>query len=281
MASNTKNVKLGVCKVSFGGYDLGYTKGGVEVSVKTDTHKVNVDQFGKTPINEYIMGREVHVKVPMAETTLENLVQVMPGAVLTTDAVKASITSGAITGQFAANDTLIIGGVVFTWKVVAVTPLDIAIGLTLAASLANLATEVSNYAGLAITATATATTFTLTSDNTGVAGNLIAVTKTGVGATFTLGATLAGGTDAVVSNVIVPTAIGVSLLNIAQRLVLHPIANAATDFSEDFIVFLAATSGALTYAYKLEDERVFNVEFAGFPDPTTSRLFAIGNIGAL
>lgn len=87
MASDIKNVKLGVCKVTFDGQDLGYTKGGVEVSVKTETHKVMVDQFGKTPINEYIMGREVQVKVPLAETTLENLVKIMPGASLVTDGV--------------------------------------------------------------------------------------------------------------------------------------------------------------------------------------------------
>ena len=87
MASDIKNVKLGVCKVTFDGQDLGYTKGGVEVSVKTETHKVMVDQFGKTPINEYIMGREVQVKVPLAETTLENLVKIMPGATLVTDGV--------------------------------------------------------------------------------------------------------------------------------------------------------------------------------------------------
>ena len=87
MASDIKNVKLGVCKVIFDGQDLGCTKGGVEVSVKTETHKVMVDQFGKTPINEYIMGREVQVKCPLAETTLENLVKIMPGATLVTDGV--------------------------------------------------------------------------------------------------------------------------------------------------------------------------------------------------
>lgn len=87
MASDIKNVKLGVCKVTFDGQDLGYTKGGVEVSVKTETHKVMVDQFGKTPINEYIMGREVQVKCPLAETTLDNLVKIMPGATLVTDSV--------------------------------------------------------------------------------------------------------------------------------------------------------------------------------------------------
>ncbi len=64
MASDIKNVKLGVCTVKFNNVDLGYTKGGVEVTVKTDTYKVNIDQFGKTPINEYIMGRDVPGKSP-------------------------------------------------------------------------------------------------------------------------------------------------------------------------------------------------------------------------
>ena len=83
--SDVKNVKLGVCRVLFDGVDLGYTKGGVTVTVATETHKVNVDQFGQTAINEYITGRTVTAKVPLAETTLENLVAVMPGAILVTD----------------------------------------------------------------------------------------------------------------------------------------------------------------------------------------------------
>jgi hypothetical protein len=87
MASDTKNVKLGVCKVFFDDNDLGYTQGGVEVTVSSETHKVEVDQFGKTPINEYVMGRSVTAKVPLAETTLENLAAIMPGATLVTDGV--------------------------------------------------------------------------------------------------------------------------------------------------------------------------------------------------
>jgi hypothetical protein len=91
MSSDTKNVKLGVCKVYFAGIDLGYTQGGVEVSVTTETHKVSVDQFGKTTINESVLGRDVKVKVPMAETTLRNMAKIMPGATLVeTGAVAAS-----------------------------------------------------------------------------------------------------------------------------------------------------------------------------------------------
>ena len=171
MASDIKNVKLGVCTVKYNNVDLGYTKGGVEVTVKTDTHKVNIDQFGKTPINEYIMGRDVQVKVPLAETTLENLVKIMPGATLITDGVDP------------------------TKKVVNV--------------------------------------------NTGV---------------------------------------GTNLLDIAQTLVLRPVGK--TDASEDFTVFKAATAGALNFAYKLEDERIFNVEFSGYPD-ANGKLFAVGDTTAV
>lgn len=168
MASNTRNVKLGVCKVLYNGVDLGYTQGGVEVTVKTDTHKVNVDQFGKSTINEYIMGREVMAKVPLAETTLENLVRIMPGATLT--------------------------------------------------------------------------------EGVGAAADTVSVT----------------------------TAIGTDLLSIAEELRLHPTAKADTDYSEDFVIPLAATSGALNFAYKLENERIFNVEFNGYPNSATGKLFSVG-----
>jgi len=172
MTSNTENVKLGVCRITFDGQDLGYTQGGVEVSVKTETHKVLVDQFGKTPINEYVMGREVIVKAPLAETTLENLVKIMPGAELVTDSVDS------------------------TKKVVNV-----------------------------------------------------------------------------------PTGVGENLLKHAKMLVLHPVGVDDNDVSEDFTVFKAATAGALDFAYKLEDERIFSCEFNGYPNED-NKLFAIGDTTA-
>lgn len=90
MPSSTENVKLGVCTVLFDDEDLGFTKGGVEVTVATTTHEVKVDQFGETPVNEIITGRTITAKVPLAETTLENLVAIMPGATLITDAEDAT-----------------------------------------------------------------------------------------------------------------------------------------------------------------------------------------------
>ena len=99
MASDTKNVKLGPCSVYYKPKDgvetdLGYTKGGVEVTVETSTHEVNVDQFGETPINELIMSRSITVSVPLAETTLDNLVLIMPGAKKESNAVTVTTAVG-------------------------------------------------------------------------------------------------------------------------------------------------------------------------------------------
>lgn len=113
MASNTQNVKLGVCNVIFDDEDLGFTKGGVEVEVSTETHEVTVDQFGNTPIDEIIMGRNVQVTVPLAETTLENLVRIMPGATLITDAVdptkkKVDVSTGVNTSLLSIAKQLVL-----------------------------------------------------------------------------------------------------------------------------------------------------------------------------
>lgn len=171
--SNTQNVKLGVCRVTFGGTDLGFTKGGVEVSVETQTHEVTVDQMGDTPINEYITSRSCTVTVPLAETTLENLVKVMPGATLVTDTQETT----------------------------------------------------KKY-------------------------------------------------------VTVPTATGQSLLKVAQVLILHPIANADNDKSDDFTVMRAATAGAMSYSYKLDDERIFSCEFKAYADED-GNLFKVGDTSAV
>jgi len=173
MASDTANVKLGVCKITFGGVDLGYTKGGVEVDVTTDTHEVTVDQFGESVINEYVTKRDIKVKAPLAETTLENLVAIMPGSSLIVD-----------------------------------------------------------------------------------------------------------GVDATKKRVDITNGVGTNLLSVAQELMLHPIELADSDVSEDLTIPLAATAGAMSFAYKHDDERVYNTEFTGYPDPTTKLLFQLGDTTA-
>lgn len=161
----TTNVKLGVCEVSLGGENLGFTKGGVEVEVTTDSYSVTVDQLGTTPISEYITGRMCMVRVPLAETTIQHLVAIMPGSAL-------------------------------------------------------LGTGPTEHAR-------------------------------------------------------VDTGVGVDLRDIAKVLRLHPKGVVGT--VEDFVIPLAATTGALTFGYKLDEERIFNVEFKAYAD-NNGRLFYVGPV---
>jgi len=289
MKSSTKNVKLGVCKMVYAGVDLGYTKGGVEVEVKTETHKTQVDQFGKTTVNEYLMGRDVSCKAPLAETTIENMVAIMPGAVMTT--VGGTVANGSIT--IATNpitgNTIVVNGVNVTFKSALSGAADeVLIGATTDETAANLAAMLNKSTTPAIaeaTYSATASVVTVTYGNRlvygdagepSVAGNGFTLVTGTAGADVTMsGATLTGGADPTSKSVTVSTGIGTDLLSLARELRLHPISKPDTDKSEDFVIPLAATPGALKFAYKLEDERVYDVEFTGYPD-ASGKLFTVG-----
>ena len=279
-------MKLGVCQVLFDGVDLGYTQGGVEVTVKTDTHKVNVDQFGKTTINEYILGRDVMAKVPLAETTLENLVAIMPGATLVTTGGTAATGTITVTTNPVANDTILVNGATVTFKTALTgSGNEVLIGAAAANTATNLAAALNastdpliaaatySVAGAVVTATYGSQ---LIGPVKGVEGNAFTlVTGTAAAKVTMSGATLTGGAEPTAKSVNVATGIGTDLLSVAKELRLHPSNKAASDKSEDFVIPLAATSGALNFAYKLENERIYNVEFNGYPD-SASKLFTVG-----
>lgn len=275
--SDTKNVKLGVCKVFYDGEDLGYTQGGVTVTVKTDTHKVNIDQFGKTTVNEYIMSRDVSAKVPLAETTLKNLVTIMPGATLVEVGGAAAVGRLTIATLPADGDTVTVGGQVFTFKTAAVATTDVAIGATPALTATALGVVLNasiNSNVSAATYTVAAAVVTATYDTKGVAGNALALASGQASVTVVA---MAGGTEPTSRSVEVTTAVGVSLLDIAKELRLHPQALADDNKSEDFVIPLAATAGALEFAYEVEKERIFNTEFNGYPDSSNGgKLFRVG-----
>jgi len=279
MASDTKNVKLGVCQIFYDGQDLGYTKGGVEVEVSTDTHKVTVDQFGVSEINEYITKRSLKVKCPLAETTLDNLVSIMPGASLVTDGVKAN---GAIelSGNAAEGESITINGVEFTFSATPAGLYEIQIGADTAATLTNAVDKLnaSTHADVVIADYASnGTHLQVQYGVRGVAGNSFTLATDQVGATVTA---MSGGVDATSERVDVSNGIGTDLLTVSKKLRLHPLGKADDDLSEDFIVGHAGTGGALQFAYKYDEERVFNVEFMGYPDPLTKTLFSVGDPNA-
>lgn len=263
--SNTKNVKLGPCKVIYGGVDLGYTKGGVEVTVETSTHEVLVDQFGEAPINEYVMGRSVTVAAPLAETTKNNLEKIMPGTEIKERlGIKAS---GSITfNQLPVEgDKIVINGETFTFKDTAALINDIAIGATTSASAS--ATQVKLAASLSAkvaiaTYEAEDTVVKVEYKEMSTEGNAFTISTTSSG--ITVPATLSGGVNTV-QTAVVSSAVGTSLLEKSKKLVLHPIANAEGNYEDDLVIPAAGVAGAMSYSYTIDNERTYPTEFKGYP----------------
>jgi len=85
---------------------------------------------------------------------------------------------------------------------------------------------------------------------------------TGAGKTVTQ---MSGGADPTGRHAVVGTGVGNSLLEFARELRLHPVGRPLSDKSEDFVLPLAACAGALNFAYKVDAERTFPVEFTGYP----------------
>lgn len=283
MASNTRNVKLGVCNVYFDGIDLGYTKGGVEVTVTTETYKSTVDQFGQAPITELIMGREVKVTCPLAETTIENMVRIMPGATIAVVGGAKATGSITVTTNPLTTETIIVNGATVTFKTGSAdaSKLEVLVGATAADTGNALRTmlqastdpriAVADYSG-------TGAAVTVTYNDYGTEGNAYTlVTGTAAAKVTMSGALLTGGTATTSKRVDVTDGVGSDLLTIAKELRLHPKGIVdVTDKSEDFVIPLAATAGALTFAYKLDEERIFNVEFMAYP-ASTGKMFHFGN----
>ena len=290
MANNANNIKLSACYVRWGGRDLGLTKGGVDVTIKTSTKMVQVDQFGASTVNEYITGREVNVKTPFAETDIDTLYSLTRTAGANFND-NGTIATGTWTFSVkpAQGDTIVVNGHTFTYVTVlsSSNPTDqILIPATqgaypsiLWACLVNTV-QVLNLSNdpnvLAAFYSNTGTTVTANYYRSGVIGNSFTMGENSSAITAS-GATLAGGTDGTVRNVALATGIGISLLTTALPLVLHPNNKPDGDTSEDFIVPLANTPANITFAYKFDNERVFTCEFTGYPNLSTGALCSYGH----
>lgn len=267
--SNTANVKLGVCQVVYDGFDLGYTKGGVEVEVSTETHKVMVDQFGQSEINEYIQKRSCIVKLPLAETTLENMVKVMPGATLIDNATKQVDTVDIDVAANATVYTITVNSVDYKYTSDAdATEGEIALGLVAVVNADPGSLYIASTSALAGDPTAT---FVLTAK---VSADVITLTVDGNLSFVPTTAPAAGAKRVDVTN-----GIGTNLLSLAKELILRPID--AADSNDDFTIPLAATAGAMSFAYKFDEERIYNCEFMAYPDPDTKILFKVGDTTAV
>jgi hypothetical protein len=86
MAGDSTKIKLGAAWVTFGTVagnvgeivDLGYTKGGVTITMDTTVYEITVDQEGTSPVAATILGRRATVDFSMAESDYERLQKITP-----------------------------------------------------------------------------------------------------------------------------------------------------------------------------------------------------------
>ena len=90
MAGTIEDLELGPCVVQYGTsgaeVDLGFTMGGVNVTVATDVANVTTDQFGTVIMKQIVVGRNATIRVPFAETSLLLMSKIIPLASHVTDA---------------------------------------------------------------------------------------------------------------------------------------------------------------------------------------------------
>jgi len=103
-----ENIRIGTCNVYIGSEgseeNLGLTIGGVELELATETQQTMVDQFGDTVVKEVIRGRNLTIRMQLAETTIENLQKVMPGTtVIGTGLNSKAVISTAVGYDLSAN----------------------------------------------------------------------------------------------------------------------------------------------------------------------------------
>lgn len=102
MAGTSTDIELGACWVYFGTVagnvgevvDLGYTKGGVTLTIETGSYEILVDQEGDSPVAESITGRRCVVLAPMAETNFQKLQKLIPDSTYTAATGTLNVMSG-------------------------------------------------------------------------------------------------------------------------------------------------------------------------------------------
>lgn len=98
--SDVLNVKLGVCKVYFGGQDMGHTIGGCEVNYSPEYHETKVDQFAGVA-ERWLVGEMLSAKVPLAENVLATLKEVITHNTDNTDHITLGSEAGKRSSTYA------------------------------------------------------------------------------------------------------------------------------------------------------------------------------------
>jgi len=84
---DVQNIKLGTAELSYKGLELGHSIGDVNAKYTPEYHTLKVNRYGNTRVNEFLIGEDMEITIPLAETTLELLKTITPVSQMVTDDV--------------------------------------------------------------------------------------------------------------------------------------------------------------------------------------------------
>lgn len=285
---NVNNIQIEPCLVYWGGEDLGFTDGDIEVSPEEQAVDITAHQEGTNLLDAFRTGNNLSLSVTLKETTLAKITDILTagGAEAVPQPEITSITCVADVASSLNNKYFFINTAVdalqhYVWFNVDSAGVDPApagkTGVAVAIAEDATATQVATAVAAALdalpgyVATSSGAVVTVTNAANGSttdavdvnAGFTIAVTQQGVGALVGWGKT---------KNFL-------SMLADSQQLTLHPSRLPLTDKTNDFNVWKAYPM-LNSIVHSGENPKLVTVEFRCFHDATRPEeidLFAIGD----
>ena len=94
MSGSPATLRLGACRVTLNGVDLGWTRDGISLGLKTTTKKTEIDHFGAVEIRERVTTRALTIKTSLLAVQLNTLISVFYNAGIAVAGNTAGVSSG-------------------------------------------------------------------------------------------------------------------------------------------------------------------------------------------
>lgn len=255
---------------------LGLTKGGVELTYTPEWHEITVDQFGNSATESVLIGEQVQVNVPLAETDLDKLSMFSHTATkiskIDTQEGQVQIETATVSGSITTGGNV---EVIITSKDLEDSPKTILVAVeelddsdTVANKIRQALTDDTDVSEV-FTVTGEDSDIILTKKLVGVNDETLNISIDNGDCegldTVAISANTQSGSPTVVTNkekLTFGRKPGYRLEGLAGRIRLHPIALGNSN-EEDVIIYKAVNKAPLQLNYKLDEERIYATEFYG------------------
>lgn len=95
---NIQNVTIGAATITWGGNTLGHTLGGAKLTFDRKFTELEVDKYGKTPVELALNGQDLQIEMTLAEPIVDYIFNSIPEGTLLTGGVGKKLGFGVDAG---------------------------------------------------------------------------------------------------------------------------------------------------------------------------------------